>query len=269
MNPFPVIPDQLTMPDVCRKREVEDLFDLASDAWDRHETKVFVEKLCHAFSLDTHDFSYEVSCDTNTSRAIASIYILQEKGDASDVLHILKMVMASVDTRGICYANDLFFLDRTRNYVIRKETHALPSALELVSRFREGNGSLQSVPTLQYWKVHYFFGTLLHCLGNTTMANLCFQKVKVLASAIPVDNATMTEIERDLSSFVLSPENFCCVCRAGFAVPAVPGRPAHPCRECGISCYCCERCRVADSENQHKEVCHLLVGWMKIVFEKD
>jgi hypothetical protein len=254
------------MPDVCRKREVEDLFDLASDAWDRKETKVFVEKLCHAFSLDTHDFSYEVSCDTNTSRAVAAIFILQNEGDGSDVYHILKMVMACLDTRGIAYANELFYLDKTRNYVLRKETHALPSALELLARFQQGNGRIESVPTLDYWKVQYFFGTLLHCLGNTTMANLCFQKVKVLATAIPVDAATMTEIDRDLDNFADAPANFCCVCRAGFAVPAEPGRPAHPCHECGISCYCCEKCRLADSDDQHKEVCHLLVGWMNTVF---
>jgi hypothetical protein len=100
------------------------------------------------------------------------------------------------------------------------------------------------------------------------MANLCFQKVKLLASAIPVDVAAMTEIDRDLASFATSPANFCCVCRAGFAVPTVPRRPANPCSECGISCYCSERCRKADSEDQDKDVCHLLVGWMKVVFKK-
>jgi hypothetical protein len=105
-------PNPLPVPEVGRREEVKTCFDLATVAWGNNDPKEFTLKVAEAFCWDTHDFCFEVSCDTNIGRCIAAIYDLEESGDSSNEFHTLKMVMGVMDTRGVLYANGLFAIQK-------------------------------------------------------------------------------------------------------------------------------------------------------------
>jgi hypothetical protein len=258
----PITPYPLPMPEIDRLPEVMELFDRSSVAWQNGGFEEFIQLLAKAFCLDTHDFTMLMAKDKHMRRACTCLAMMNDEPAHSSIsYHTLKMAMALVDCSGFVYKDGYTFNDHSRNYVIRKWTHAIPSTLRLLVCLEMDDGSSDLLPDLEHWKVLQVFGILVDCLGNIKLATRCQKKVRVLASSRNVDFATMTEIDRDLSGLEGYPANTCCVCHnVGFA---------KICSLCGISCYCSKRCQKADWDDQHREICPKLVGWKAVVFKEE
>jgi hypothetical protein len=258
----PVEPDDaelLPLPDIDRLEEVKELFSASSAAYDNDNYVDFVHRLAEAFCLDIHDFTMVMkNGEQHMRRACSCVALLGENGNDSPQFHTLKMAMALVDCSGFVYENGVVFTDHSQNYVIRKWTHALPSTIRLLRCLDGGDGTITSLPHLEYWKVLQLFGILANCLGNIDLALRCFHKVRLLADNNKADSASITEIDRDIRGLELYPANTCCVC---LAVDATK------CGVCGISCYCSKRCQREDWKDQHRNICASLVGWKEVVFK--
>jgi hypothetical protein len=249
----------LPLPDVDRMGDVVVLFEKASLAWGEDNIEEFVALLAQAFSLDIHDFHQVMDEYNQTRRACAAVDVLEDRGADTPEFHVLKIAMALVDTEGFFFKNGAGYTDLSRNYVLAKWTRAVPTTLRLLVRLKS-EGSIASLPELEYWKILSLFGADVSCLGNVKLSTKIYKKVKVLAVSASADFAALTEIERDISGLESNPANTCCVC--------MDARNAAPCGRCGISCYCSKRCQAADWKWNHKDVCGSMIGWKDIVYSK-
>jgi hypothetical protein len=163
-------------------------------------------------------------------QACAIVSITGDKGEESVAYHALNMAMALVDTSGFVYQDGHVFNDTSWNYVVWKWTHAIPSTISFLVTLDVADGLLiGTMPSLEPWKVIQFFGTFVVCLGNVVLATRCLEKVKIMAARTNADEATMTEINQDLTGLKEQPRNTCCICL---------GVNVSKCVICGISCYC-------------------------------
>jgi hypothetical protein len=200
--------------------------------------------------------------DTYVREACSCVVVATDMGLDTYYVHIMKVAIAMCDTHGFVFDNHANSChdDYSRNYVISKWTHALPSNLHLLERLTRMDGERYATRTgLEYWKVLMYFGIFTNCLGNIKLATKVYKKVKIEAEFS--DLASKTEIDRDISGLTEYPSNTCCVC--------LDACNATACGSCHISCYCSKRCQRADWVNNHKEICGSLLGWKKIVFPAD
>ena len=253
------LPSPLPHPTICCLQEVVDLFECSAVAWEEENLPLFVELLAQASSLDFHDFSMLMSGPNLVRRACATLSILATRNCDTLQFHTLNVAMSLIDTQGFVYTDGCVSVDKSRNYVIKKQAHGVHSTLRILFHFDDDAGGHSCLPHLHRWKVFHWFAILANCLGNNILSLRCFKTVRQLAVQTVSDTATITELDRDISGLTSHPSNTCCICLEAVS-------HCFPCTLCGIPSYCSSRCQQADLDDSHQVVCPQLVDWSSTIF---